>query len=514
MFALNRGKELCPISIFRAVTALLVFAGSTQAQNVTTQHNDIARTGAYTTEAVLSPSNVNTNTFGKVFYYVVDGTVYAEPLYMANIKMGAGTPQAGTQHNVLFVATEHDSVYALDADSNLGANAKPLWQITLLDAAHGAAAGATTVPPTDTGETDIVPEVGITGTPVIDPATNTVYVVGKTKEGKVEVARLHALDITTGAEKFGGPVVISAAVPGNGKGSLNGTLNFNALYENQRAGLLLLNGIVYIGFGSVADTGPWHGWILGYNASTLQQTGAWCSSPNGFGAGIWESGTGLTANVPDPVNHPYGYLYSATGTGTVDPTSPFTNAMDYSVSVFKLDLSNGVPSILDDFTPFDAANLTTGNRDQGSGGPIVLPDTVGGGKHLLMQVGKTGRIYIFDQNNFGGYHPGTTPDPQAKAIVNGEVYGGPAYWNGHIYIWARSDHLKSFSTLPMRYQASPARRPPSPPTVSTMRSFGTCKRTNMLHRAQRCSTLMTPITWPRFCIRVRRTRPATVRAAL
>ena len=445
MFALNCRKGLCRSLILRAVGTLLAFAGSTQAQNVTTQHNDIARTGAYTTETLLTPSNVNTSTFGKVFYYVVDGTVYAQPLYMANVTMGTGTPQAGTQHNVIFVATEHDSLYALDADGNLGANAKPLWQITLLDAAHGAAAGATTVPPTDTGQTDIVPEVGITGTPVIDPATNTIYVVGKTKESNVEIARLHALDITTGAEKFGGPVVMSAAVAGNGKGSVNGTLHFNALYANQRAGLLLLNGIVYIGFGSVGDIGPWHGWVLAYNASTLTQTGAWCSSPNGFGAGIWESGTGLTANVSDPVNHPFGYLYTATGTGTVDPTSPFTNAMDYSVSVVKLDLSNGAPSILDDFTPFDAANLTTGNRDQGSGGPVVLPDSVGGGNHLFMQVGKTGRVYIFDQNNLGGYHPGTTPDPQAKTFVNGEVYGGPAYWNGHIYIWARSDHLKSFS---------------------------------------------------------------------
>ena len=416
--------------------------GALAQTNVTTQHNDIARTGQNVNETILTPSNVNTGSFGKLFYYVVDGSVYAQPLYMSNVVIGGGT---GTKHNVVFVATEHDSVYAFDADTNLGANGKPLWQISLLDSAHGAAAGATTVPTSEIGSFDIVPEYGITSTPVIDPATNTIYVVGKIKENGVELYRLHALEIASGAEKFGGPVLLSGSVPGNGQGSSAGTLQFNARYELQRPGLLLLNGIVYIGFGSHGDSGPWHGWILAYNAATLKRTGAWCTTPNGFGGGIWESGTGLTANVPDPVHHPYGYLYSATGTGTVDPTPPYTDAMGYSVSVFKLDLTNGVPTILDEFTPFDGSALTTSNRDQGAGGPIVLPDSVGGGKHLFLQVGKTGRVYLFDQNNLGGYHPSNTSDPQAKAFVNGEVYGGPAYWNGHLYIWARNDRLKAFS---------------------------------------------------------------------
>ena len=431
---------------FVALSGFLSSASTSLAQiNVTTQHNDIARTGQNTNETILTPLNVNASSFGKLFYYVVDGYVYAQPLYMSGITMGSGTPQAGTKHNVVFIATEHDSVYAFDADSNLGANGKPLWQISLLDSAHGAAAGATTVPTSDIGSSDVVPEYGITSTPVIDPATNTIYVVGKIKENGGELYRLHALDITTGAEKFGGPVVLSGSVPGNGEGSSSGTLQFNARYEMQRPGLLLLHGIVYIGFGSHGDSGPWHGWILAYNANTLKTTGAWCSTPNGFGAGIWESGTGLTANVPDPVNHPYGYLYSATGTGTVDPTPPYTDAMGYSVSVFKLDLANGMPTILDEFTPFDASALTTSNRDQGSGGPIVLPDSVGAGKHLFVQVGKTGRVYLFDQYNLGGYHPSNTSDPEAKAFVNGEVYGGPAYWNGNLYIWARNDRLKAFS---------------------------------------------------------------------
>ena len=230
---------------FVAFCSFLCSASTCLAQtNVTTQHNDIARTGQNTSETILTPSNVNSSSFGKLFYYVVDGYVYAQPLYISGITMGAGTPQAGTKHNVVFIATEHDSVYAFDADSNLGANGKPLWQISLLDSAHGAAAGATTVPTSDIGSSDVVPEYGITSTPVIDPATNTIYVVGKSKENGSQLYRLHALDITTGAEKFGGPVVLSGSVPGNGQGSSSGTLQFNARYEMQRPGLLLLHGIV------------------------------------------------------------------------------------------------------------------------------------------------------------------------------------------------------------------------------------------------------------------------------
>jgi len=241
-----------------------VVASSTQAQNVTTQHNDIARTGANTSETILSTSNVNTSSFGKLFYYVVDGYVYAQPLYMANITMGSGTPQAGTKHNVVFVATEHDSVYAFDADSNLGANANPLWQITLLDAAHGAAAGAIPEPSSDFGYTDIVPEVGITSTPVIDSSTNTIYVVGKTKENGAYIYRLHALDITIGKEQFGGPITLAGSLPGNGSGSASGTLTFNPTYQLQRPGILLLNGVVYVAFGATYDvTSVWAGSMIG-----------------------------------------------------------------------------------------------------------------------------------------------------------------------------------------------------------------------------------------------------------
>jgi hypothetical protein len=423
------------------LAVLLLGARGLAAQNVLTQHNDIARTGANTSETILTPANVNTSAFGKLFNYGVDGYVYAQPLYMGGVTMGAGTPQAGTKHNVVFVATEHDSVYALDGDGNLGANAKPLWQITLLDAAHGAAAGAIPMPASDLNSTDIVPEIGITSTPVIDPVSKTIYVVGKTKESGTYVQRLHALDITTGAEKFGGPKVITASVPGNGATSSGGTLQFDTKWHLQRPGLLLLNGVVYIGFGAHQDFNTWHGWVLAYNASTLAQVGAWCATPNGQLGGLWMSGAGLAAEVPDPTNRPYGRMFVPTGNGSYGTGSPNFN---YSDSILRLDLANGKPVVGDFFTPHDQTSLDLNDLDVSSAGLLLLPDAVGGGKHLLIQAGKSGAVYLLDRDALGGYHPGTTPDPEQKATVGG-MWSMPAYWNGHVYFWGKGDYLKSFS---------------------------------------------------------------------
>jgi Legume lectin domain/Chitobiase/beta-hexosaminidase C-terminal domain/Fn3 associated len=431
-----------PTLLLGAAVTLSLFARGALAQNVTTQHNDISRTGAYTTETILTPANVNTKTFGKLYYYVVDGYVYAQPLYMANVTIGTGTSQS--KHNVIFVATQHDSVYAFDADSNLGPNAKPLWQITLLDTAHGAsAAGATPELSTDFGYTDIVPEVGITSTPVIDPASNTIYVVGKTKENGQYFYRLHALDIATGNEIAPGPITLSGSVSGTGNGSSGGTLSFNPTFQLQRPGLLLLNGIVYIAFGATYDVTPtWHGWILAYDAATLQQTGVWCGSPNGNGSSIWHAGGGLAADITDPVNHPYGRLFFGTGDRSFSATPPYDNTMSYSISVLRLDLAKGVPTMSangvqvgDMFAPFDQAKLDNNDQDQGSGGAVILPDAVSGGKHLMVQAGKSGRIYIFDRDNLGGFHPTNTSDPQQQGTIGGSMFGLPAYWNGHLYFW-------------------------------------------------------------------------------
>ena len=445
--------------------ALFLFADiPTFAQSsVTTQHYDIARTGANTNETILTPTNVNTNTFGKLFYYPVDGWVYAQPLYTPGLTMGAGTAQAGTSHNVVFVATEHDSVFAFDADSNIDSNAIPLWQVSLIDTAHGAGAGEETVPNGDVSTDDIVPEIGITSTPVIDPTTNTMYVVAKSTVGDTTfIQRLHALDITTGSEKFGGPVVLSGSVAGNGNGSSGGILNWDPKWQNNRPSLLLLNGIVYIGFGAHGDNGPWHGWILAYNASTLTQTGAWCSTPNAAGSGIWMGGTGLAADVPS--GNPYGRLFIATGNGTFDASAPnYTNAMDYGDSIIKLDLNNGVPTmnangtvVGDDFTPHDQAAMDNGDQDVASGGVILLPDSVGGGggAHQLVQVGKSGRVFVLNRENLGGYNPNNTVDPQQAASVGG-LFGAPSYWNGNVYVWGTNDHLRAFSFANGALSANP-----------------------------------------------------------
>jgi hypothetical protein len=477
---IRRGERFA----FRTLLAcfsLLLYAGSASAQSVTTQHYDNSRSGSNPNETILTTANVNTTSFGKLFSQSVDAQIYTQPLYMANITVsGKGA------HNVVFVATENDSVYAFDADNNGGANATPLWQITLLDSAHGAASGATAIPNGDLSTTDINPLVGVTGTPVIDPSTNTMYLVSATLEGGNYIQRLHALDITSGNEKFGGPVALSGTVSGNGNGSSGGTLNFDTKWENNRPGLLLLNSIVYIGFGSHGDNGPWHGWILAYNAATLKQTSVWCSSANGIGAGIWMSGSGLAADTDNPTGaSPGGRLFVATGNGTFDATTPYTNTMDYGDSIIRLHLNNGVMTVADDFTPLNQATLNSEDRDVASGGVLVLPDqTSGGHTHLLVQLGKEGRISVVDRDSMGGYSTSTDNIVEEIPVNNsgqtnqnfevGGLWGMPAFGNNTVYIWGTSDNLKSFplssgkiSTTPSNTGAQEAGSPSPTPVISS-----------------------------------------------
>ena len=444
------------------LTGLLLAACSLAAQaqvSVTTWRNDIGRTGQNLNETILNNTDVNATQFGKLFSQPVDGYVYAQPLYLPNVTIG------GQSHNVVFVATENDSVYAFDADNNGGSNASPLWFASLLTPAYGAAAGATTVPSGDVG-TDIQPQIGITGTPVIDPTTGTLYVVSATVEGSTFVQRLHALDVTTGLEKFGGPVTITASVPGTGNGSVGGVLSFDPEWENQRPGLLLLNGIVYIGFASHGDNGPWHGWVLGYNAATLQQVGVFCASHDGVGGGLWMSGAGLAADVVDPVNHPFGRMFAATGNGDYTASSPYTNNMDFGDSILNLDLTNGSPTVTDEFTPYDQAQLDSYDSDVASGGVTVLPtQTAGANPHLLVQTGKSGTLYLLNRDNLGGYN--TSGDVVLQSFPNevGSVgaWSSAAYWNGTVYYWGVSDTLKAFPLVNGLLK--------TPPTVST-ESYG------------------------------------------
>ena len=398
--------------------------------SVTTYHNDIGRTGQNLQETILSPSNVNSSNFGKLFAVPVDGQVQAQPLYLQNLTIG------GKQFNVVFAATEFDSVYAIDADNG----GLPLWQVTLTDAAHGAAAGATAVPTLSNCNIG-GPYYGITGTPVIDSSSGTLYIVSMTQENGYPVQRLHALDVTTGAEKFGGPATIAATVTGNGSGSVGGTLTFDPQWQLQRPGLLLLNGAVYIAWGAFCDLGPFHGWVMAYDATTLQQLAALAATPNGSGAGIWMSGGGLAADTNGP--NGAGRLFLATGNGDYTATVPYgTNNMDYGDSILNLDLSHGL-QVADDFTPYNQAQLSSQDSDLGGGGTLLLPDQPGPHPHLLVNLGKGqaaydtllgGVIFVLDRDNLGGFNASTDNVVQRLAVTNGER-GMPAYWNGNIYFW-------------------------------------------------------------------------------
>jgi len=392
-----------------------------------TYHNDNLRTGQNLNETVLTLSNVNQSQFGKLLSYSIDGMAFASPLYVANVSI----PGRG-YHNVVYVATANDSVYAFDAD---GLSTTSLWHVSFLKS------GVTTVPCADTGECgDILTQIGITSTPVIDQTSGTLYVVAATKEGaSTWVQRLHALDITTGAEKFGGPVVLQASVPGTGSGSSGGNVAFDPLRENQRPGLLLSGGVVYLAFGSHGDNSPWHGWVLGYNATTLQQTMYYNVTPNGNGGGIWQGGGGLATDAT-------GDIYYVTSNGDFDAN---TGGVDYGDSVQKLS-SSGV--VMDYFTPHDQQNMDVNNLDLGAGGPVLLVDqTTGSFPHLLITAGKNGTIYVVNRDNLGKYNanndnqivqslPGVLPNGSAES----GNFSTPVYFNGYVYFGAVNDTLKAF----------------------------------------------------------------------
>jgi hypothetical protein len=399
----------------------------TDLAGVFTYHNDPARTGQNLQEYALTTSSVNSSTFGMLFSCPVDGSVYAMPLYVANFNIG------GQTRNVVFVATEHDSVYAFDADSS---SCVQLWHKSFLSS------GVTTVPASDTGDTsDLVPEIGITSTPVIDPSSNTIYVVAKSKEtvgagcsaaSPCYVHRLHAMDLATGVEKFGGPVVISAP-------------NFVPLFHLQRPALLLNNGTVYIAFGSHGGNNVYQGWVMAYNAATLAQQWFWAASDptnqtnnNGHGneGAIWGAGNGpaLDAN---------GNIYVETANGTFDGISNFSD------SVVKLSPSG---TILDFFTPYDQGVMQQNGINLGSSGPIILPDSAGSAAnpHAMIATGKEGVVYLLDQTNLGGYNSTSNQDLGEVTVglntsqTEGGFFGQPAYWNGNIYTVVVGDSLRQY----------------------------------------------------------------------
>ncbi len=388
--------------------------------DVLTYHYDNARTGQNLREKVLKPANVKTETFGKLYSFPVDGAVYAQPLYVSNLAVG------GQLRNVVFVATEHDSVYAFDADNRAGA---PLWQVSFIDPANGI----TTVLSADTHCNDIDPEIGITSTPVIDIATGTLYVVAMTKENGTIAHRLHALDITTGGEKFGGGKKIQASVPGtappnDGKGHLI----FSSALENQRAALLLNDNAIHIAFGSFCDVGDHHGWQMTYDAKTLTQRGAFSATPTGTEGGIWQSGGGPAADA-------YGNVYTITGDGTFNADSGGAN---FGNTFLKF--SGAALKVTDYFTPFNQAVLDAVNGDLGSGGALILPDQPTGPAHLLVSAGKQGTIYLLDRDNLGKYQAGSDSQIVQSITGPGALFATPAYFENTVYMAPAADKLTAY----------------------------------------------------------------------
>ena len=391
---------------------------------VYTYHNDLARDGANTQEYGLTPANVNTTSFGKLFSCTVDGAVYAQPLWVANLNVN------GAQHNVVFVATQHDSLYAFDADAN---PCVQLWKASLIDTGHGGTGSETTVPSgvpgylVGQGYGDITPEVGVTGTPVFDPASSTLYVVSKsvTAAGPTFYQRLHAIDPTTGNEKASGsPVTIAGSVAGTGDGGSTDT--FSARQENQRAGLALVNGTVYIAWSSHEDTTPWRGWMMGYtfNGSSFTRSAQFAVTPNsGYGGGIWMGGA---APAADSSNN----IYVLTGNGQFDANSSSGPKNDYGDSLLKLTTSLTVSEY---FTPTDQLADYDDDNDFGAGGAAVLADLPTGSPvpHLIMGGGKDGTLYVLNRDLLGGL--GDTNAVQPISFGYG-IYATGAYWNNYYYL--------------------------------------------------------------------------------
>lgn len=403
-----------------------------------TYKNDNLHTGQNLNETVLTTGNVNANQFGKVFSYSVDGYIFAQPLYVAGVTI----PGQGI-HNVVYVATENDSVFAFDADDLVS---QPLWQTSFINPSNGV----TTVPAQDVQANyyDIPTQVGITATPVIDPSIDTMFVLARTKEVTNGVTsyiqRLHALNITTGAEQAGSPVVVQATVSGTGLGGNGSQVVFDSLRENSRPGLLLVNATVYLSWASLEDISPWHGWLIGYSESPLQQMGVFNTTPNGSAGGIWGGGGGTVADSS-------GNIFVTTGNGSFDANK---GGIDYGDSVVKLTSAGGTLSVADYFTPFNQASLSFADWDLAAGGTMLLPDQPGSFPHLLMAGGKGSTIYEINRDNMGQFSSTadqsvlTLPAVIGPATLHGgNRAGGPAYWQGQVYYAGSATEPMQFSLV-------------------------------------------------------------------
>ena len=393
--------------------------------NVVTYHNDVARTGQNTRETWLTPANVNKSSFGFRFNQPVDGFIVAQPLYLSNVSI----PGAGT-HNVVYVATLNDSVYAFDADNNTGSNSSPLWHVNFTNPASGITTASGTNLPCQgtTGYT----QSGIVSTPVIDPTSGTMYVVAKTNENGTVYHRLHALDVTTGIDKFAPAVPIQGSFT-----TATGTVvTLNNLHAMNRPALLLNDGVIYIAFGSNGCNDSSYGWVLAYNATNLTPLGVFNTVPQKQLGSIWHTGSGPAADSE-------GNVYVSTAEGDFNAN---IGGQDFGSSFLKLFENNGVLAEVDYFTPYNQAVISENDQDLSASGVLVLPDQPGSNPHVLIGSGKQGTVYVLNRDNMGHYNPlGDTQILQELPLTVGAMFSSPVYWNNFVYFAGNGHPIMAYA---------------------------------------------------------------------
>ncbi len=427
------------------------------ATDVTTYHNDKQRTGQNLAETTLTVTNVNASTFGKIGFLSVDGVIDAEPLYLSDVSI----PGKGT-HNVIYAVTENDSVYAFGGGGAL------LWQVSLL--------GAGETPSDNHGCGQITPQIGITSTPVIDRTSGphgTIYVVAMSKSSSGYFQRLHALDITTGQEEFGGPVTIQAKYPGSGDNSQGGYVIFDPGQYAERAGLLLVNHVIYTGWTSHCDARPYTGWVIGFSESTLAQTSVLNLTPNGSEGSIWQAGAGMAAFN--------GNIFLLDANGTFDTTlnaQGFPQSGDYGNAFVRISTTNNTLAVADYFTMHNTVQESDSDEDLGSGGALLVPvqkDAKGNDYYLGVGAGKDGNIYVVNEVNMGKFNPNNDSAiyQEIDGALNGGIWSMPAYFNNSVFFGPVGNNLLKFKFSDARLSSSPVSKtttsfpyPGSTPSIS------------------------------------------------
>ena len=427
-------RKILLVTTLLLPTASLLTSSVAQV-NVVTQHYDNARTGQNVNETLLTPANVRKASFGYRFSQPVDGYIVGQPLYLTNVVV----PNQGT-HNVVYVATLNDSVYAFDADSNLGPNATPLWQVNFTNPAGGITTASGAFLPCQ-GVTAYT-QSGIVSAPVIDPATGTMYVVAKTNENGTVYHRLHALDVASGAEKFTAPVAIGGSFIATGGTSVP----FNSLHAMNRPALLLNHGIVYIAFGSNGCNDSAHGWVLAYDATSVLPVGIYNTSPLKGLASIWQS-SGPAADAD-------GNVYVSTGEAAFDAN---LGGQNFGSSILKLTQASGTLTLTDYFTPHDQVMISANDLDLSASGLLVLPDQPSASSHVLVASGKQGTVYLLNRDNMGHYNAVSDLQTlQEFPSTVGAMFSSPVYWNNTVYFSGDAHPISAYTLNNGILQTPPA----------------------------------------------------------